>query len=142
MTSPDQPSSPEKNERYVFPHSERNRTILRWTLSAISVIHALLWGLVSWGMLALRAVGGGEAASRTMGILHLVHAGLLAAAGWALWRPRRGAWVVTLLAGLGSLVLVVLDLRAGRWQSVPTDGLYPLVAALIWLQVTSGRTLS
>lgn len=116
-------------------HEERNRFILRRTLSAISWLYAL-WSLaLAYMALTLQPRGGGILSSRTAGWAWLVHAALLGLAGWGLWRPRRAAWGWTLAASLGSLALVTLDAIGGRWRSVPIDLMYPLVAAAITLRV-------
>jgi hypothetical protein len=116
-------------------HEERNAAILRKTLSAISHLYGTFSLFVGWSLLALPPnQEPGIHGSRTIGGLSLGHAALYYGAGWSLWRPRRGAWLVTLVASLGSLALAGLDLAGGRMRSVATDGMYALVAFAVYLQ--------
>lgn len=116
-------------------HEERNRFILRRTLSAISHLYAAWSLVVGCSFLALPPRSEGIHGSRTLGKLSLLHAALYLGAGWALWKPRRGAWMLTILAALGAGALATLDLLGRRFQSAPTDGIYALVALAIYLQV-------
>lgn len=115
-------------------HEERNALILRKTLSAISHLYGLFSLFVGWSLLALPAERSGIHGSRTIGTISLVHAALYVAAGWTLWRPRRGAWLLALAAALGALALAGLDAAGGRMRSIATDGMYALVAGAIWFQ--------
>lgn len=109
-------------------HEERNRLILRRTLSAISWLVAL-WS-TGLGLAILKL-------PRTDALydprLMMVHGGLLAGAGWLLWKPRAGAWIATAVAAAGSAYFVVLDLRHSHWQSALVDGLYIPLALGIFL---------
>lgn len=109
---------------------DRNRFILRRTLSTISWITAAwsgLLGLFSWGV------------ARVHPLYHpaflLGHTALLGLAGWALWRPRRGAWVWVMLAAAGSAYFVVLDLRRANYEAAAVDGAYIAVAAGIFAAI-------
>jgi hypothetical protein len=63
----------------------------------------------------------------------IVHAAALLGAGWALWKPRRLAAPLTLVAAALSLVLMAQDGLGHRWQSLATDSLYPIVAlGVLW----------
>lgn len=125
MTGPEQPPT----------HEERNRFILRRTLSAISHLFAAWSLLFAYMVLAPRTTGEGLLSSRMTGVVTLGHALFLGAAGWALWRPRRGAWAWTGLAVAGSLAILALDLYGRRWNSLPVDLMYPLAAVMISLQL-------
>jgi len=114
---------------------ERNRAILRRTLSAISVLYGAWSLLVGWSFLALPPKGEGLHGSRFLGILSLIQAAIYLGAGGTLWKPRRPAWILTLVASLVALALAALDLAGGRIQTAPTDGIYALVALAIYLQV-------
>ena len=116
-------------------HEERNRAILRRTLSAISHLYALFSGLLmGLSLLTAAPTRPGIHGSRVIGWMSLAHAVLYLAAGGMLWKPRRGAWLATLAAALGSLALAVLDLAGGRLGSIAPDGLYALVALAVFLQ--------
>jgi hypothetical protein len=111
----------------------RNRLILRRTLSAISHLHAVWSALLGWGFLAVPPKGDGVLSSRWVGALTLVHAAALFGAGWALWKPRRRAAALTLGAVALSFALMAQDGLGHRWQSLGTDGLYPIVAlGILW----------
>jgi len=114
---------------------ERNRLILRRTLSVISQFYAVWSGLLALMFLTLPSVGQGLYASRTYGAFMAAHAGLLAGAGWALWKPRPGAWVAVALAAAGSAFFTVVDLGRPNWQNAALDALYPAVAAAIFVKV-------
>lgn len=104
-----------------------NRTLMRWTLAMISWMFALWTGVFA---LASSAVPG----SRISSTLLFVHAAFLGAAGFTLGRPRRGAWVLTLLAALGSLGFTSLDIHLRQYQAAAIDGCYPLLALVIALR--------
>jgi hypothetical protein len=106
---------------------ERNSTILRRTLSAISWLYAVWSGLVGAMAMALR--GRSEPAIDPRFIL--LHAALLGLAGTLQWRPRRGSFLVTALAALGSILFVILDLRRGIVQAALVDGSYVVIAAVL-----------
>lgn len=125
MTDPEKPPT----------HEERNAFILRKTLSAISYLYAVFSLFIGWSLLVLPPnQEEGLRGSRTLGTISLGHAALYLLAGWALWRPRRGAWVLTVAASLAALSLAGLDLAGGRLRSVATDGMYALVALAIYLE--------
>lgn len=109
----------------AITHEERNALILRRTLGAVSWLYALWSGL--FGFLALGQTSGGLYDPR----LILVHAGLLALAAVLLWKPRRGAAAVTLLAAAGSLYFTTLDVLRHGPQAALIDGLYPALAVLL-----------
>ena len=116
-------------------HDERNRAILRRTLSMASHLYAFYGLFFGWSLLAVAPKGAGIHGSRAIGTIFLVLATLFAAAGWALWRPRRGAWLLTLVAALGSASLAILDLVGHRHASMAIDGSYALLALALFLQV-------
>ena len=68
--------------------AERNRQILRRTLSLISWLYAVEHALWVPLLFAHLPAGDGPVDRRTLITLMAVHMGLLAAAGWALWKPR------------------------------------------------------
>lgn len=114
---------------------ERSAAILRRSLSAISVLYGAWSLLIGWSFLELPSTGEGLHGSRFLGAYSIVHAALYLSAGGLLWRPRRGAWIVTLLAAVGAAALATLDVTGRRFQSAPTDGIYALVAGAVYLQV-------
>ena len=105
-------------------HEERNRAILRRTLAAISHLYALFSFIFGASLLAVSA-------KPVLGLFSLAQGALYGAAGVALWKPRKGALVIALLAALGSIALAVLDFTAGRRQSIVFDGMYALVALIL-----------
>lgn len=110
-------------------HEERNAFILRRTLSAISWIYAFWSGLFAALALSVPRTSGGAYDGR----LILLHATLLGWAGALLWRPRRGAVAVTLMAAAGSAYFVVFDLLKGHVETAFIDGAYiPLAAVLLF----------
>ena len=105
-------------------HEERNAAILRRTLSAISLLYAIFnagLGCLTWAQGGVPRWMAGQGA-------------LLALAGVLLWKPRRGATLVTLLAAAGEMGFVVFDLRRQSPQAAVVDGLYVLVAAILLLK--------
>lgn len=116
MEPSDQPHSPD----------DRNRLILRRTLSAVSwfcsLLNALL-GLTAWSF------------RQPLGPWVTAHALLLGLAGFGLWKPRPWGWTAALLASAGSVAFVVQD---RDWRAAAFDAVYPVVALLI-LGVTSRR---
>jgi hypothetical protein len=108
-------------------HQERNAFILRRTLSAISWIYAFWSGLFGALAVSVRQPSGGTYDAR----LILLHAALLGWAGALLWRPRRGAVAVTLMAAAGSAYFVVLDLLRGPVETAFIDGAYIPIAAVL-----------
>ena len=115
-------------------HEERNRLILRRSLSAVSHLYGLFSALVGWSLWMVPARGAGLHGSRFLGTYSLAQAALYIAAGGMLWRPRRGAWLLVLAAAAAAGALALLDFLGGRIQSLPVDGLYALVALALWLQ--------
>jgi hypothetical protein len=115
-------------------HEERNRLILRRSLSAVSHLYGLFSALVGWSLWMTSARGAGLHGSRFLGTYSLAQAALFVAAGWMLWLPRRGAWLLVFAAAVGAGVLALLDVLGGRMQSLPVDGLYALVALALGLQ--------
>lgn len=114
----------------ALSHEERNRLILRRTLSAVSHLYAA-WSLLVGLAIATAPHNGEEGlyASRTYGLLMMLHGALLALAGWTLWKPRRGAWIAVAFAALGSAFFATLDGRRHEWHNVLLDAAYPLLAA-------------
>ena len=104
---------------------EGSSAILRRTLSAIGWLYGLWTGLL--GAAAWHAR---ETVTVDPRLLFL-HASLLGLSGAMLWKPRRGAMLVTLLAAAGSLGFVVFDLRRNGVQAALIDGAYPLLAAAL-----------
>ena len=115
-------------------HEERNRLILRRSLSAVSHLYGLFSGILGWSVWMVAPRRAGLHGSRFLGTYGLGQAVLFFAAGWALWRPRRWAWVLVTSAAASSAALALLDFLGGRMQSLPVDGLYALVALVIGLQ--------
>lgn len=106
---------------------ERDTTILRRTLGAVSWLYALWSGLLGATAMALRAQADPVVDPR----LILLHAALLGLAGTLLWRPRAGSLHFTLLAAAGSIAFVILDLRRGNVPAALIDGAYVVVAAAL-----------
>jgi hypothetical protein len=105
--------------------AENNAAILRRTLSAVGWLYGLWTGLLgaaAWHVRAKVAVDPR---------LLLLHAALLGLSGALLWKPRRGATIVTLLAAAGSIGFVVFDLRVNGVQAALIDGAYPVLAAVL-----------
>ena len=109
----------------MTPDDERNATILRRTLSAVSWLYALWSGLL--GMMVVSAGGAPAVDPR----LFFLHGALLGLAGTMQWRPLRGAILATALAAAGSMAFVILDLRRGSVPSALVDGGYVVVAAAL-----------
>lgn len=106
---------------------ERNATILRRTLCAISFLYALWSALL--GTMAMALQGGSPPAVDPR--LILLHAAVLGLAAALQWRPRSGYLHCTVLAAAGSIGFVVLDLRRGNLQAALVDGAYVVVAAVL-----------
>jgi hypothetical protein len=106
------------------PPDERNRLILRRTLSAVAWITALWSAVIGLLQVQLGWPGGWLAAG---------HAVLLGLAGFGLWRPRVWGWGATALAALGSLLFVARDLKSGNVQAALVDGAFAAVALGIFL---------
>jgi len=104
---------------------ERNASIQRRTLSAVSWLYGLWTGLI-----ALMAAGLSTREPYDLP-LYALHAATLGLAGWLLWKPRRGAMIAALVAAAGSLLMVAIDLHRHIVQSAVIDGLYVPVAALL-----------
>jgi hypothetical protein len=107
---------------------ERDRAILRRTLSAAAWLYAAFGLLVGLSALLARSARPGAYDPALYASLLSVHALLLAAAGWTLWRPRPFAWTATLLAAAGSVFFTVLDARAGHSFNAVLDAVFPLLA--------------
>ena len=90
---------------------EGGAAILRRTLAAISLLYALWTALLGAAAWIQR-----EKALLDPRLLFL-HAGLLGLSGAMLWKPRRGATIVTILAAAGSIGFVGLDLHRGFVQA-------------------------
>ncbi len=113
---------------------ERNRLILRRTLSAAAWLVAAWSLLLGLALLTAPPAGEGLYASRLYGKLMAAHGLLLGISGGALWRPRRGAWALAGLAAAGSLFFAVLDGLKPNWQSAALDLVFPLLAAATFLK--------
>src|SRR6185503_19679523 len=105
--------------------AENNAAILRRTLSAVGWLYGRWTGLLGAAAWHVR-----ETAAVDARFLFL-HAALLGLSGVLLWKPRRGATIVTLLAVAGSLAFVVFDLRRNGVQAALIDGAYPVLAAML-----------
>ncbi len=116
------------------PLDERNRFILRRTLSAIAWIFAL-WSALLGAPLVLFPVDD----IRLRAWLLLGHALLFAVSGHGLWKPRPWGWAVTFLAALGGLGFVVLDFLRGHPGAAVVDGLFPVCAAGIYWRAREPR---
>jgi hypothetical protein len=114
-------------------HDERNRLILTRTLSAVSLLYAAYDLFFGWSLFLIAPKGEGIHGSRAIGWISLALAALLAGAGGALWKPRRGAWPMTLGAALGTLSLAALDFLGRRPASGAIDGAYGLLALGLFL---------
>lgn len=118
----------------MSPDDDRNRLILRRTLSAVSWIWAAWSGLLGAPIVAIP-----ESDVRLRGWLLLGHAALLAVAGAGLWKPRRWGWPATGLAALAGVGFAIAAFRSGHAEAGAVDALFPLCAAGIWLQTRGGR---
>jgi hypothetical protein len=76
--------------------------------------------------------GEGLYASANYGRLMVAHGILLGLSGWALWRPRRGAWALAALAGAGSIGFALADGLKSHWENAALDLVYPLVTGIIF----------
>jgi uncharacterized membrane protein len=113
----------------MAPDDERNAAILRRTLSAISWLYALWSGMLG------AITGAGSLPAKLL----IAHGALLGMAGTLLWKPRRAAVPVTLLAAAGSIFFVLYDLKLGNSQAAFIDGGY-VVVALALLYKSRPRT--
>ena len=104
---------------------ERNRAVLRRTLSGISWLYAL------WSALLGAAAWLRRSEALVDPRLVLLHAGMLALAAVMLWKPRREAVFCTLLAAAGSIFFVIEDLRRENVQAALVDGAYAVLAAAL-----------
>lgn len=118
----------------MISHDERNRFILRRTLSAVAWICAF-WTAALFA--PLTAFGPPDL--RSLAVWMLAHGALLGAAGVGLWKPRRWGWAATFAAAAASLGFVILDLRRGNVQAAVVDGLFPLYAAVIFVRTRPPR---
>jgi hypothetical protein len=118
----------------VISHEERNRIILRRTLSAVA------WICAVWtALLAAPLTGFGTDDIRRRGWLMLGHAVLLAASGVGLWRPRSWGWLVTLIASLASAAFVAGDLLRGHPWAAVVDGLFPACSLAVYIGAREPR---
>lgn len=117
----------------MISHEERNRIILRRTLSAVAWICAL-WTAALGAPLA----GFGIDDIRRKGWLMLGHAVLLAVSGVGLWKPRAWGWPATLAATLASLGFVAVDLLGRHWETAWVDALFPLTATFVFVRTRTG----
>lgn len=111
-------------------HEERGALVLRRTLSAICWIYAFwsgLFALLSWGR--ERETRG---AYNSQSIL--IHAGLLALAGFLVWKPRPGALSALLVSCAGSLFFVVLDLQRRQFETALMDGIFIPLALVLYFK--------
>ena len=116
----------------MISHEERNRFILRRTLSAVAWICAL-WSAA----LGAPLTGMPKDDIRRLGWFMLGHATLLAASGWGLWKPRFwGKWA-TLAAVLGSTGFVAVDLLHRNAGAAAVDALFPALALWVLLRTRS-----
>lgn len=118
----------------MITHEERDRIILRRTLSAVAWICSMWTALLAAPLTAL-----GQDDLRRRAWLMLGHAALLAASGVGLWRPRRWGWIATLAAGLASLGFVGVDLLGRNWQAGAVDALFPALSAVVFARTREGR---
>ena len=118
----------------MISHEERNRFILRRTLSAVAWICALWTAVLSSPLTAF-----GPPELRALAGWMLGHGALLAVAGVGLWRPRRWGWPATFAAAGASIGFVVLDLRRGNVQAAAVDLLFPLLAAVLFIATRPPR---
>lgn len=113
---------------------ERNRFILRRTLSAIC------WIYVAWcALLGAPLVLFPRDEVRLRAWLLLGHAVLFAVSGHGLWKPRRWGWAATLLAALGGLGFVILDLLRRQPGAALIDAVFPVCAAGIYWRAREPR---
>lgn len=117
------------------PSDDRERLILRRTLSAIAWLYAM------WNVLLGLPVALTQAASSQWGAAWglVGHGGLLAAAGIGLWKPRRWGWPAAFAAAAVSLAFVGRDLRNGNPGLAVVDGAWPALAIAIFLLVRPPR---
>jgi hypothetical protein len=111
-------------------HEERNRLILRRTLSFVAWQYAL-WSAFL-GLLQAEL-------GRSQGWWMSGHALLLGLSGFGLWRPRAWSWGATALAAAGSLLFVAQDLRSRNFQAAAVDGAFAALALGVFLAVRPRR---
>ena len=116
----------------MISHEERNRFILRRTLSAVAWICAF-WSAA----LGAPLTGMPKDDIRRLGWYMLGHATLLVASGWGLWKPRRWGWWATLAAALLSAAFVTADLLRRNAGAAAVDALYPGLALWVFVRTRS-----
>src|SRR5438105_11683754 len=99
-------------------HEARNAIILRRTLSAVSWLYALFYG-----MIGVTALGRPTVGRYDLQFL-LIETLLMGIAGAMLWKPRRGAVLAALAAAASSIFFVAIDLRRHSFPSALVDGAY------------------
>ena len=116
----------------MISHEERNRFILRRTLSAVAWICAF-WSAA----LGAPLTGMPKDDVRRLGWYMLGHATLLAASGAGLWKPRfwgRGATLAAVLASAGFVTVDLLHRNAG---AAAVDALFPVLALWVFVRTRS-----
>jgi hypothetical protein len=116
----------------VISHEERNRFILRRTLSAVA------WICAAWSvLLGAPLTGMPKDDIRRLGWTMLGHGVLLAASGAGLWKPRVWGWPATFLAVLGSAGFMAVDILHRNAGAALVDGLFPLVSLWVFVRTRS-----
>lgn len=121
----------------MLPSDDRDRLILRRTLSAIAWLYAA-WNL-ALGLPVAFATGGDMSAARPKAWWLVGHAVLFSLAGLGLWGGRRWAWPAAFTAAAASIVFVALDMRSGNLDAAVVDGAWPALAVAIFLMVRAPR---
>jgi hypothetical protein len=103
-------------------HEERNRLILRRTLSAISGI---------WSLWSLALGASFWHLGKSYGLWMMGHAAVLALAGFGLWKPRRWGWAAAFLAAAGGAGFAAFD-APRSFQSAALDAVYPLLCLVLF----------
>ena len=119
------------------PADDRDRLILRRTLSAIAWLYAI-WNLALGLPVALSGAGA-LAASRPKAWWLVGHAVLFMASGLGLWKERRWAWPAAFAAAAASAVFVTLDVRKGNLDAAVVDGAWPALVFAIFALVRPPR---
>ena len=118
----------------LSPLRERNRQVLRRTLSIISWIYSAMYGL--FVPIAFLAPEGdtGVMDIRTLLSLMAGHMAMLVAAGWALWKPRTWAWTAVVYAAVGACVFAAIMMLHGDVSSGVMYVLYAVLALGIYVK--------
>lgn len=119
------------------PADDRERLILRRTLSAIAWLYAA-WNFLL-GLPVALTTSGELSAARPKAWWLVGHALLFGLAGLGLWGGRRWAWPAAFAAALASAAFVAIDVRSGNVDAAVVDGAWPALSILIFMLIRPRR---